>query len=541
MAKMKAARAKRPAKAPKTKRAARAAKPARGARKARRAAPKKAARTARGRAAAKKAATRAQRKSAAGSARKAAPRRRPAARPAAKRKAGRPARSPRAAKAVRAPVRPAAKAAVPAAKAPDRAAERAIRWWRESRYGLFIHWGLYSVLAGEWKGWQTPNIGEWIMHDGKIPVAEYEKIAGQFNPVRFDAREWVRLAKDAGMRYVTITAKHHDGFAMYHSRCSRYNIVDATPFGRDPMADLAEACREAGLKLCFYYSQVQDWHEKDAVGNTWDWPDESSKDYRRYFEAKCKPQVRELLTQYGDIGMIWFDTPLNVELKYSQELYRFVKAIQPSCLVNGRIGNQCGDYINTGDNLIPSLPLDRDWEIPATLNDTWGYKSFDHNWKSAEKVARLLVTINGRGGNYLLNVGPTAEGVIPEPSARILREVGRWVTANGEAVYGTRPAPVLPYDPSSWGGVTFKPGRLFLHVFDWPHRLTIHGLANTVKAVRLLADASAALNWRTVFNKSQKQHRLVIDRPDRMPDTIATVVEVQLGEEQVKLDSLLML
>ena len=432
-------------------------------------------------------------------------------------------------------------AAAPAKKPLDPAAERAIRWWREGRYGLFIHWGLYSALAGEWKGWQTPNIGEWIMHDGKIPVSEYEKIAGQFNPVRFDAREWVRLAKDAGMKYVTITAKHHDGFAMYRSRCSPYNIVDATPWRRDPMVDLAQACREAGLKLCFYYSQVQDWHEKDAVGNTWDWPDEKGKDFARYFEAKCKPQVQELLTQYGDIGMIWFDTPMNVELKYSQELYRFVKEIQPSCLVNGRIGNQCGDYINTGDNLIPSLPLDRDWEIPATLNDTWGYKSFDHNWKSAEKVARLLVTINGRGGNYLLNVGPTAEGVIPEPSVRILREVGRWVTANGEAIYGTKPAPVLPYDPSSWGGVTFKPGRLFLHVFDWPHRLTIHGLANTVKAVRLLGDPSATVSYRTVLNRSQKQHRLVIDRPERIPDTIAAVVEVQLGEEQVRLDSLLSL
>ncbi len=512
MAKKKAARVKRPARAAKAKRAAKPA--ARSARKARRAAPKKAA----------------------------ARRPRPA-RPAAKRKASRPARPARAVKPVRAPARPAAKRAAeaPARKALDPAAERAIRWWREARYGLFIHWGLYSVLAGEWKGWQTPNIGEWIMHDGKIPVADYEKIAGQFNPARFDAREWVRLAKDAGMKYVTITAKHHDGFAMYHSHCSPYNIVDATPFRRDPMVDLARACRDAGLKLCFYYSQVQDWHEKDAVGNTWDWPDEKGKDYARYFETKCKPQVRELLTQYGDIGMIWFDTPMNVELKHSRELYRFVKEIQPSCLVNGRIGNQCGDYINTGDNLIPSLPLDRDWEIPATLNDTWGYKSFDHNWKSAEKIARLLVTINGRGGNYLLNVGPTAEGVIPEPSVRILREVGRWVTANGEAIYGTKPAPVLPYDPSSWGGVTFKPGRLFLHVFDWPHRLTIHGLANTVTTVRLLSDPSAALSWRIVLNKSQKQHRLVIDRPERVPDTIATVVEVRLGEEQVKVDSLLML
>ncbi len=404
---------------------------------------------------------------------------------------------------------------------------------------MFIHWGLYSIPAGEWKGWRTPHIGEWIMHDRKIPLAEYEKLAGQFNPVRFDAREWVRLAVEAGMKYVTITAKHHDGFALYHSRCSSYNIVDATPYGRDPIADLAEACREAGLRLCFYYSQVQDWHEKDAVGNTWDWPEGGDRDFGRYMEAKCKPQVRELLTQYGDIGMIWFDTPMNVEQRYSRELYRLVKELQPQCLVNGRIGNQCGDYISTGDNLIPSLPLDRDWEIPATINDTWGYKSFDHNWKSAQQIARLLVTINGRGGNYLLNVGPTAEGVIPEPSARVLREVGRWVRANGEAIYGTKPAPVLPYDTSAWGGVTWKPGRLFLHVFQWPPRLTIHGLANTVRSVRLLADPAVVLSYRTQVNTSQRQHRLVIDRPEGVSDPIASVVEVQLAEEQVKLDSLL--
>ena len=484
---------------------------------------------------------------AAKAARAAKPRRPAVKAPAAKSR--KPAPKPRAPKkaAVRPAVRPAPKPKAPT-RAPQKAAslaspatERGLAWWREARYGLFIHWGLYSILAGEWKGWRTANIGEWIMHDGKIPVSEYERLAGQFNPVRFDAREWVGLARDAGMKYLTITAKHHDGFALYHSKCSRYNIVDATPYGRDPVADLAVACREAGIKLCFYYSQVQDWHEKDAVGNTWDWPDASGKDFGRYMEAKCKPQVRELLTQYGDVGMIWFDTPLNVELKYSQDLYKLVKSIQPGCLVNGRVGNQCGDYISTGDNLVPSLPLDRDWEIPATLNDTWGFKSFDHNWKSAEKIARLLVTINGRGGNYLLNVGPTAEGVIPEPSVRILREVGRWVTANGEAIYGTKPAPVLPYDTSAWGGVTWKPGRLYLHVFEWPHRLVIHGLANTVRSVRLLADPAAALTWRTVLNTSQKQHRLVIDRPEKVPDTIASVIEVRLAEEQVKLDSLLTL
>ncbi len=414
-----------------------------------------------------------------------------------------------------------------------------IQWWRDAKFGMFIHWGLYAVPAGEWKGWKTDFIGEWIMHTGQIPVKEYEKLAEQFNPVQFNAKEWVNLAKETGMKYLTITAKHHDGFAMYKSHCSPYNIVDATPYKKDPMADLAEECRKAGIKLCFYYSQVQDWHEKDAVGNTWDWPNENEKDFKKYLDEKGKPQLKEILTQYGDIGLIWFDTPLNVEKKYSQELYDYVKQLQPNCLVSGRIGNQLGDYISTGDNLIPSLPIKRDWEVPATLNDTWGYKYFDDNWKDPEKLLRLLVTINGRGGNYLLNVGPTAEGIIPKPSVNILNTVGEWMKENGESIYGTRPAPLFPYDYSEWAGVTYKPGKLFFHIFTWSEQvLHLHTIRNKIKRIYLLNEPEKDLDFEHYYMSSLNQHRLKISAPEKRPHPIDSVVVMEFEDDKIEFDSL---
>ena len=208
------------------------------------------------------------------------------------------------------------------------------KWWQEARFGLFIHWGLYAQLAGEWNGVRTESIGEWIMKRLDIPVADYEKLAADFNPVAFDAEAWVSLAKDAGMKYIVITAKHHDGFAMYHSQCSPYNIVDATPFRRDPMKELADACRKAGIRLCFYYSQAQDWHDPDGYGYG-PVPDEQ-KNFTRYLEEKCIPQVREILTQYGDIGLIWFDTPMIMSETDSRRVAQVVKEIQPDCLVSGR-------------------------------------------------------------------------------------------------------------------------------------------------------------------------------------------------------------
>ncbi len=228
------------------------------------------------------------------------------------------------------------------------------KWWREARFGMFIHWGLYAVPAGIWRGKDIPGIGEWIMHRAQIPVKEYEKLAGRFNPTGFNAEEWAQLAKDAGMKYLVITSKHHDGFAMFASKADPYNIVSATPYKKDPMKDLARACRKRGIRLCFYYSQDQDWHEPEATGNTWDWPKKTKRGFAEYLEAKVKPQLTELLTKYGPLGLIWFDTSRQITRAQSLDLKRFVHKLQPDCLVSGRVGNDVGDYGSMGDNQIPS-------------------------------------------------------------------------------------------------------------------------------------------------------------------------------------------
>ncbi|MFQ6133877.1 MAG: alpha-L-fucosidase [Armatimonadota bacterium] len=402
--------------------------------------------------------------------------------------------------------------------------DKRMAWWREARFGMFIHWGLYAIPAGTWKGEQIPGIGEWIMHRARIPVAEYEPLAAQFNPTEFDAREWARVAKAAGQKYMIITAKHHDGFAMFDSEVNDYNIVDATPFKRDPMKELAEACREEGIKFGFYYSQMLDWHHPDARGNDWDYPDEEKKDFQKYLDELVKPHLRELLTNYGPIAMIWFDigTPTR---KQAQELKRLVRKLQPHCLVSGRIGHDLGDFREMGDNEIPAGRPEGDWQTPATINDTWGFKSYDHNWKTPEDLIRKLVDIVSKGGNYLLNVGPTAEGVIPQPSVERLEAMGQWLQANGDSIYG---AGASAFRRLPWGRCTTKPGKLFLHVWDWPKwQLVVYGLQNPVKKAYLLADGTEL-----TVNRSTEAY--LIEVPDRPPDSIDTVVVLEIeGEPQV--------
>lgn len=313
-------------------------------------------------------------------------------------------------------------------------------WFKQAQFGMMIHWGLYSLPAGEWKGRRMPYIGEWAQQYFRIPNAEYAQLAKVFNPIFFNADEWVELAKDAGMKYMVFTSKHHDGFAMYKSEVSSYNIVDATPFGRDVTAELAEACYKKGLKFGLYYSQDLDWSHPHGGGytagktwddhsafwtNNWDFPDDQAKDFSLCFEEKIKPQVKEILTKYGDLCLIWFDVPLTISPAQTDELFRMVKHYQPECLINSRIGNGYGDYTSAGDNEIPdddkSAIL---YETPATLNDTWGYKTFDANWKSPERILEIKEHLAQRGANYLLNVGPDYLGRIPAPSCDILRQVG---------------------------------------------------------------------------------------------------------------------
>ena len=414
-----------------------------------------------------------------------------------------------------------------------------IEWWREARFGMFIHWGIYAVAAGRWKGEQVPSLGEWVMYNAKIPVEEYETLAPQFNPVKFDAEEWVSLAMRAGMRYLVITAKHHDGFAMFDSPSSEFDIVDATPYGRDIMADLAEACQRHGIKLCFYYSQAQDWHHPGGEGH-WDRADNwhtktvSDEEFAAYLEEKAKPQVRELLTQYGPIGLIWFDTPVAIKPEQSQELADLVHELQPECLVNGRVGNEKGDYASLGDNMIPRGPVEGDWETPATINDTWGFKVDDDNWKSSEELLQLLVDLASKGVNYLLNVGPTAEGVIPTESVERLLDIGAWMDVNAEAIYGTEQNP-WPWE-FGWGRVTVKPQSLFLHIYEWPTRLGISGLRNRVKRISLMAAPAAALEFTQSHDEATDLHTLTIDLPETRPEESITVVRVEF-EGEIDVDS----
>lgn len=360
----------------------------------------------------------------------------------------------------------------------SKAAAAALDRWRASRFGLFIHWGLYAIPAGTWRGKSVPYIGEWIMFREKIPVATYQKLAAQFHPHRFDAAKIVRLAKEAGQRYLVITAKHHDGFAMYDSPSNPYNVVAATPWRHDPMRDLARECKKQGVTLCFYYSQDLDWHHPDGAWNTWDYPQKKNSD--RYLKEKVYPQLRELLTQYGPVGLIWFDTPLTISRAQSAAIRRFVKRLQPGCLVSGRIGHGLGDYGIPRDNQMPPGRLPGDWEVCATLNHTWGYKRDDHAWKPVDNLVRTLVECVSKNANYLLNIGPKADGSVPAPSVARLRGMGRWLKANGESIYGATPSPFAHEFP--WGRLTTKGRKLYLHFFTKPDRhFELRGLLTRVR------------------------------------------------------------
>ena len=431
----------------------------------------------------------------------------------------------------------------PSAREPETPAARDARmaWWREARFGMFIHWGLYAVPAGEYKGQRAKDIGEWIMSWANIPRADYEKFADQFNPVKFDAARWVAIAKNAGMKYIVITSKHHEGFAMFDSAVSHYDIVERTPFGKDPMAALAVEAKKAGLKFAFYYS-IMDWHHPsqyvDAPGKdrtAGNRKTEIIPDQKAAYIAYMKAQLKELVSKY-DPAVLWFDGEWMDWWKEEdgQDLYTYVRGLKPDIIINNRVGTgrkgmeglsrtdreYAGDF-GTPEQQIPANGMKGvDWESCMTMNDTWGFKSYDTNWKSAETIVRNLIDIASKGGNYLLNVGPTAEGEIPAASVERLAGVGRWMGVNGEAIHGTTASPFA--EQLSFGRVTRKGDRLYVSVFDWPSNgtITLPSWGGTPKKAWLVA---------TKANVPLKIDGagVTLTVPGQAPDSIASVIAVE--------------
>ena len=407
--------------------------------------------------------------------------------------------------------------------------EQRMKWWREARFGMFIHWGVYSVPAGVWDGTNVQRSGsEWIMNRGRISMADYEKLPAQFNPVKFNAEEWVSIAKNAGMKYIVITAKHHDGFAMFHSQASAFNIYDATPIHRDPLKELADACAKAGIKLGFYYSQAQDWNHPGGAAAGGHWDPAQAGDMDKFIETVDIPQVKELLSNYGKVAVIWWDTPVGMTPERAEKLLPLLK-MQPDIISNNRLDSKkiTGDY-GTPENKIPTNSLAMDWETCMTMNHTWGYRAADNNWKSAETLVRNLVDIASKGGNFLLNVGPTSEGLIPEPSVERLKEVGAWMKVNGNAIYGTTKSP-LAAQPA-WGHVTQKGDKLYLHVFDWPAdgKILVPGLKTQVAKAQLLK--SGLLGWHKKLPAANGDDGVTISVPKNAPDKISSTIVLKLKD-----------
>ena len=399
-------------------------------------------------------------------------------------------------------------------------------WWREAKFGMFIHWGIYAVPAGSYDGKPVDNVGEWIMSLAKIPSDRYQAFAKDFNPVKYDPAAWAALAKEAGMRYMVITSKHHDGFTLFPTAASKWNVIDATPWKKDIIAPLAEAARAQGLKFGLYYSQAQDWNNPGgakmgyAEGEGWD-PVQQKQTFDQYLDNVAVPQVREILTRYQP-DVLWWDTQHLMTPARAQKL-AVLLSLRPGIIHNNRLGGGYKGDTDTPEQEIPATGFPgRDWETCMTMNDTWGFKTQDHNWKSTATLLHNLVDIVSKGGNYLLNVGPTAQGEIPPESIQRLKEVGAWMKVNGESIYGSFAS---PFKKLTWGRCTMKPTGddtiLYLHVFDWPAdgKLTVPGLNNAVKSAELLAGGA-----KLAVAKSDKGPILTL--PTAAPDPIVSTIKV---------------
>ena len=419
-------------------------------------------------------------------------------------------------------------------------------WFEEAKFGLFIHWGLFSIPASMWNGVPASLVSEYIMMEKQIPAKVYEKLARHFNPFQFDAERWIQMAEDAGMKYIVFVSKHHDGFAMYHTKVSPYNVVDATPWKRDPLKELAEACRRHAMRLGVYYSQAVDWHHPDGAGNSWDF-DEKKKEFDKYLREKALPQVRELLTNYGPISTFWFDWPMCMNRERCKLFSDMARSLQPNMLINSRLGDKLVwpgplvDYRSMGDDEIPHVKVSGIWETAGTTQYGWGYNQYDQGWKTLTTTTFNLVDIVSKGGVYLLNTGPTSDGAIPKPAQDVFRGVGKWLKMNGEAIYGAGPTPFghefgseIPGEKDKRGNPAFdvkkdvrfttKPGKLFVHIFNWPKgSIELTGLNNKVVSACFLADPDKKP---LAFSRAGKKLKLTL--PRQALDPIATVLCLEI-------------
>jgi alpha-L-fucosidase len=401
----------------------------------------------------------------------------------------------------------------------------------EGNFGMFIHWGLFSSLGGKWQGKTYYGIGEWIMNKNMadIPVNEYKLIAKDFNPQGFDAKAIVKLARDAGMKYIIITSKHHEGFAMFDSKADSFNIVKATPFARDPMKELSAACHEAGLGVGFYYSHNQDWTTPGGANGPTTYPNGNPATFDDYFKNKCLPQVKEICSNYGQIDFIWFDTPGDMKKQYVVKLVDIVRKLQPNAMLCSRVGYGLGDYASLGDMEVPRENISGLWETADTNNDSWSYAWYDNNFKSPKEILNRLIATVARGGTYLFNVGPDGNGKIPAIGAQFLRETGRWIKKYPQIIYNAGSSPwghALP-----WGDVTSKDNSLFLSVFDWPKdgKIYLPGLKDKIISAKLLSP-----------NKAQNlQYHLsndwvIVNVPYKPADSLVSIIELVLDKKANK-------
>jgi len=425
----------------------------------------------------------------------------------------------------------------------DEALARMSRW-AEARFGIFVHWGVSAVPAGWWKGRRVEGLSEWIQFKERIPCREYAALAGEFNPSGFDAGEWVRRVADAGAKYFVYTAKHHDGFAMYRSSVSDFNIADATPFGRDPLAELQEACREQGVMLGLYYSQMIDWADPDAIGpqcNDWDF-DRAAGDFHRYWHRKAMPQLEELLTRYGPIGLLWFDMPAGIPAECAQEAFQLVRRLQPRAVVNSRLCDGGPfDYQSMDDNYFNNHLPDRDWETAATTNESWAYVEGADRWKPAAALCESIAYAVSRNGNYLLNVGPDASGRFPQPAVDQLANVGRWLRRAGDGIFAAGSADIpTTYD---WGCVTRRGNACYLHVTKADRKAVT--LAALSPAPNRAVDKASGESLDLVSHPNGSLTVTLASPTDALPQTIelqfkappkATALATQVPGEDFRLD-----